>query len=51
MGPWPYKASENLPADKGHSFLQYYMAIIAYTQQLFDTEDLFGTSANCTAGI
>ena len=24
---------------------------IAYTQQLLDKEDLFGTSANCTVGI
>ena len=26
--------------------LQYYMTIIAYTQQLLDMEDLFGTPAN-----
>ena len=31
--------------------LQYYMTIIAYTQQLLDMENLFGTSANCTIGI
>ena len=27
------------------------MTIIAYTQQLLDMEDLFGTSASCTVGI
>ena len=27
------------------------MTIIAYTQQLLDMEDLFGTSANCKVGI
>ena len=27
------------------------MTIIAFTQQLLDMEDLFGTSANCTVGI
>ena len=26
--------------------LQYYMTIIAYTQQLLDMEDLFGTTAH-----
>ena len=31
--------------------LKYYMTIIAYTQQLLDMEDLFGTSANCTVDI
>ena len=51
MGPLPYKASENLAADKGHLVLQYNINIIAYTQQLSDMEDLFGTSANCTVGI
>ena len=35
----PYTASENLAADKGHCVLQYYMTIIAYTQQLLDMED------------
>ena len=35
MGP----ASENLAVDKEHSVLQYYMTIIAYTQQLLDEED------------
>ena len=43
MGPNPYTASENSAADKGHKVLQYYMSIIAYTQQLLDMEDLFGT--------
>ena len=27
------------------------MTIIAYTMQLLDIEDLFGTSENCTVGI
>ena len=27
------------------------MTIIAYTKQLLDMEDLFGTSANCIVGI
>ena len=31
--------------------LQYYMAIIAYTQRVLDMGDLFGTIANCTVGI
>ena len=31
--------------------LQYYITIVAYTQQLLDMEDLFGTSANCTVVI
>ena len=51
MAPWPYKASENLAADKGHLVLQFYMIIIAYTQQFSDMADLFETSANCTVGI
>ena len=46
MGPYPYTASENLAADKGHHVLQYYIKIIANAQQLLDMEDLFGTSAN-----
>ena len=45
-GPWAYTASENLAADQGHHVLQYYINIIANTQQLFDMEGLFGTSAN-----
>ena len=51
MGPKPFTASENLAADKGHKVLQYYMTIIAYTQQLLDMEDVFGTSANSTVGL
>ena len=51
MGPYPVTASEHLAADKGHLVLIYYMTIIAYTQQLLDMEDLFGTSANCMVGI
>ena len=51
MGPWPYTASENLAADKGHHVLQYYKSIRANTQQLLDMEDLFGTSAKWTLGI
>ena len=51
MGLRPYTASENFAADKGHKVLQYYMTIITYTQQLFDMEDLFGTSANSTVGV
>ena len=47
----PYTASENLAADQGHHVLQYYINIIANTQQLLDIEDLFGTSANWTVGI
>ena len=31
--------------------IQYYVTIIAYTQQLLDMGDLFGTSANCREGI
>ena len=31
--------------------LLYFIAIIAYTQQLMDMEDLFGALANCTVGI
>ena len=31
--------------------LQYSMAIIAYSQQLLDIEDLFETEVNCTVGI
>ena len=46
MGPKPYTASENLAADQGHHVLQYYINIMANTQQLFDMEDLFGTSVN-----
>ena len=46
MGPWPYTASKNFTADQGHHVLQYYINIIANTQQLLDMEDLFGTSAN-----
>ena len=42
----PYTASENLAADQGHHVPQYYINIIANTQQLLDMEDLFGTSAN-----
>ena len=34
-----------LAADQGHHMLQYYINIIANTQQLLDMEDLFGTSA------
>ena len=45
MGPQPYTASENLAADQGHHVQQYYINIIANTQQLLDMEDLFGTSA------
>ena len=51
MGSQPYTASKNLAADKRHSVLQLYMTIIAYTKQLSDMEDLFGTSSNCTVGI
>ena len=51
MGPKPYTAFENLAADRGHYVLQYYMAIITYTQQLLDMEDLFVSSANCRVGI
>ena len=47
----PYTASENLDADQGHHVLQYYINIIANTQQLLDMEDLFGTSANWRVGI
>ena len=46
MDPWRYTTSKNLAADQGHHVLQYYINIIANTQQLFDMEDLFGTSAN-----
>ena len=42
----PYTASENLAADLGHHVLQYYISIIANTQQILDMEHLFGTSAN-----
>ena len=42
----PYTASENLAADQAHHVLQFYINIIANTQQLLDMEDLFGTSAN-----
>ena len=45
MGPLLYAASENLAADQGHHVLQYYINIIANTQQLLDIEDVFGTSA------
>ena len=45
MGPKPYTAPENLAADKGHYVLQYYLTIIAYTQQLLDMEDF--TSGSC----
>ena len=41
MGPYPYTASENLAADQGHHVLQYYINIIANTQQLLDMADLF----------
>ena len=30
-----------MAAGKGHSVLQWYMTIIAYTQQVLDMEDLF----------
>ena len=51
MGTYPYAASENLAADQGHHVLQYYINIIANTQQVLDMEDVFGTTANCTVGI
>ena len=51
MDQKPYTASGNLAADKGHQVLQFYMTIIAYTQQLLDMKDSFGTSANFTVGI
>ena len=41
MDQKPYTASGNLAADKGHQVLQFYMTIIAYTQQLSDMKDLF----------
>ena len=37
---------KKMAADQGHNVLQYYINIIANTQQLLDMEDLFGTSAN-----
>ena len=43
MGTWSYTASENLTAYQGHHMLQYYINIIANTQQLLDMEDFFGT--------
>ena len=46
MGPYLYEASEKLAADQEYQMLQYYINIIAYTQQLLDMEDLFGTTAN-----
>ena len=45
MGTYPYTAPEKLAADQGHHVLQYYINIIAITQQLLDMEDLFGTPA------
>ena len=46
-----YTASQTLAGDRGYLVLQYSMTMIAYTQQVLNMEDLFGTVANCTVGI
>ena len=45
MGWFPYTASKLSDADRGYLVLQFYMVIIAYTQQVSGIEELFGTLA------
>ena len=41
-----YMVSETLTADRGYIVSPYSMVSVAYTQQILDMDDLFGTSAN-----
>ena len=42
MGWFPYMASETKAAERRYLVLQYFVAIIAYSQQVLGKNDLFG---------